>query len=205
MMLMVAALQASAQVKTTVTEFNQAGPFAVSSPFAADTVDVQGKKYDEKSVLSALPLLAEPTGVFSGSVLPSLTDSKSVGVLTFYVNNADYVKGKIEVKGPKNYKLYIDGAEAGSELKLAPEHHTFAIRYLAEPKDTDSISVSFDTQIAVAPTIDKRHPYMVHDLTDGRRVRGVSLSPDEDWTGAEPSHAKYPLDAPYYGVDCRGT
>ena len=178
MMLMVAALQASAQVKTTVTEFNQAGPFSVSSPFAADTVDVQGKKYDEKSVLSALPLLAEPTGVFSGSVLPSLTDSKSVGVLTFYVNNADYVKGKIEVKGPKNYKLYIDGAEAGSELKLAPEHHTFAIRYLAEPKDTDSISVSFDTQIAVAPTIDKRHPYMVHDLTDGRRVRGVSLSPD---------------------------
>ena len=178
MMLMVAALQASAQVKTTVTEFNQAGPFSVSSPFAADTVDVQGKKYDEKSVLSALPLLAEPTGVFSGSVLPSLTDSKSVGVLTFYVNNADYVKGKIEVKGPKNYKLYIDGAEAGSELKLAPEHHTFAIRYLTEPKDTDSISVSFDTQIAVAPTIDKRHPYMVHDLTDGRRVRGVSLSPD---------------------------
>ena len=178
MMLMVAALQASAQVKTTVTEFNQAGPFAVSSPFAADTVDVQGKKYDEKSVLSALPLLAEPTGVFSGSVLPSLTDSKSVGVLTFYVNNADYVKGKIEVKGPKNYKLYIDGAEAGGELKLAPEHHTFAIRYLAEPKDTDSISVSFDTQIAVAPTIDKRHPYMVHDLTDGRRVRGVSMSPD---------------------------
>ena len=178
MMLMVAALQASAQVKTTVTEFNQAGPFAVCSPFAADTVDVQGKKYDEKSVLSALPLLAEPTGVFSGSVLPSLTDSKSVGVLTFYVNNADYVKGKIEVKGPKNYKLYIDGAEAGGELKLAPEHHTFAIRYLAEPKDTDSISVSFDTQIAVAPTIDKRHPYMVHDLTDGRRVRGVSLSSD---------------------------
>ncbi len=178
MMLLAAALQASAQVKTTVTEFNQAGPFAVSSPFAADTVDVQGKKYDEKSVLSALPLLAEPTDVFSGSILPSLTDSKSVGILTFYVNNADYVKGKIEVKGPKNYKLYIDGAEAGGELKLAPEHHTFAIRYLAEPKDTDSIRVSFDTQIAVAPTIDKRHPYMVHDLTDGRRVRGVSLSPD---------------------------
>ena len=32
------------------------------------------------------------------------------------------------------------------ELKLAPEHHTFAIRYLAEPSDTDSIQVSFDTQ-----------------------------------------------------------
>jgi dipeptidyl aminopeptidase/acylaminoacyl peptidase len=172
------ALSASAQQKVTVTEFLQAGPFAVTEPFATDTVDVQGKKYDEKSVLSALPLQVEPSGTFSGSVLPSLKESKSVGILSFYINNADYVKGKIEVKGPKNYKLYIDGTEAGRELKLAPEHHTFAIRYMAEPKDTDSIRVSFDTQIAVKPTTDKRHPYMVHDLTDGKRVRGVSLSAD---------------------------
>ena len=172
------ALSASAQQKVTVTEFLQAGPFAVTEPFATDTVDVQGKKYDEKSVLSALPLQVEPSGTFSGSILPSLKESKSVGILSFYINNADYVKGKIEVKGPKNYKLYIDGTEAGGELKLAPEHHTFAIRYMAEPKDTDSIRVSFDTQIAVKPTTDKRHPYMVHDLTDGKRVRGVSLSAD---------------------------
>ena len=172
------ALSASAQQKVTVTEFLLAGPFAVTEPFATDTVDVQGKKYDEKSVLSALPLQVEPSGTFSGSILPSLKGSKSVGILSFYINNADYVKGKIEVKGPKNYKLYIDGTEAGRELKLAPEHHTFAIRYMAEPKDTDSIRVSFDTQIAVKPTTDKRHPYMVHDLTDGKRVRGVSLSAD---------------------------
>ena len=186
-MLMAVALQASAQVKTAVTEFRQAGPFAVSTPFAVDTVDVQGKKFDNKSVLSALPLLAEPTGIFpaplrggvNAALLPSLNDSKSVGVLSFYVNNTDYVKGKIEVRGPKNYKLYIDDVEAkGGELKLAPEHHTFAIRYLAEPNDTDSISVTFDTQIAVRPTTDKRHPYMVHDLLDGRRVRGVGLSAD---------------------------
>jgi dipeptidyl aminopeptidase/acylaminoacyl peptidase len=139
---------------------------------------VQGKKFDPKSMLSALPLQTASQTVFHGGLLPSLTDSKSVGVLSFYVNNSSYIKGKVDVRGPKNYKLYIDGVEAGGELQLAPEHHTFAIRYLAEPKDTDSISVTFDTQIAVAPTIDKRHPYMVHDLTDGKRVRGVSLSPD---------------------------
>ena len=169
---------ASAQQKTVVTDFNQAGPFAVAAPWAADSVDVQGKKFDPKSMLSALPLQTASQTVFHGGLLPSLTDSKSVGVLSFYVNNSSYVKGKVDVRGPKNYKLYIDGVEAGGELQLAPEHHTFAIRYLAEPKDTDSISVTFDTQIAVAPTIDKRHPYMVHDLTDGKRVRGVSLSPD---------------------------
>ena len=169
---------ASAQVKTTVTAFSQTGPFAVTAPFAVDTVDVQGKKFDAAAMLSALPLVTEPQGVFRGSVLPSLGDSKSVGALTFYVNNADYVKGRIEVKGPRHYKLFVDGAEAGGELKLAPEHHTFTVRYLAEPNDTDSISVVFDTQRAVVPTTDSRHPYMVHDLLDGRRVRDVSLSAD---------------------------
>ena len=96
----------------------------------------------------------------------------------FFVNNSDYLKGKIEVKGPKHYKLFIDGQEGGGELKLAPEHHTFCIKYLAEPKDTDSISVIIDAPKTVDYTLDKQHPYMVHDLTDGRRVRGVSLSAD---------------------------
>ena len=177
MVLSAIALTGAAQQKTTVTTFRQAGPFAVTTPFATDTVNVQGKKFDEKSVLSALPVQAEPTATFTGSVLPSLSNSKSVGVLTFYVNNSSYVKGKVEVKGPKNYRLFIDGVEAGGELKLAPEHHTFAIRYLAEPNDTDSIRVTLDTQLPVEVTADKRHPYMVHDLTDGKRVRGVAVSP----------------------------
>ena len=109
-------------------------------------------------MLTALPLQAEAQSLFRGGLLPSLADSKSVGVLTFYVNNSSYLKGKVDVKGPKNYKLYIDGQEAGSELKLAPEHHTFAIRYLAEPKDTDSIRVMLDTQLPVVTTTDKPHP-----------------------------------------------
>ena len=170
---------ASAQVKTDVKEFNLAGPFAVSAPLSVDTVNVKGEKFDAKSLLGSLALTAEPTTTFSGCVLPSLKDSKSVGILSFYVNNSDYLKGKIEVKGPKNYKLFIDGQEAGADLKLAPEHHTFAIRFLAEPNDTDSISVTINSQLSnLQPQISKAHPYMVHDLTDGKRVRGASLSAD---------------------------
>ena len=170
---------ASAQVKTEVKEFNLAGPFAVNAPLSVDTVNVKGEKFDEKSLLQSLALTTQPTTTFSGQVLPSLKDSKSVGLLTFYLNNSDYLKGKIEVKGPKNYKVYVDNNEVSGELKLAPEHHTFAIRFLAEPSDTDSICVTIDSQIAnLKPQITKAHPYMVHDLTDGKRVRGISLSAD---------------------------
>ena len=170
---------ASAQVKTEVKEFNLAGPFAVNAPLSVDTVNVKGEKFDEKSLLQSLALTAQPTTTFSGQVLPSLKDSKSVGLLTFYLNNSDYLKGKIEVKGPKNYKVYVDNNEVSGELKLAPEHHTFAIRFLAEPSDTDSISVSIESKLSnLKPQITKVHPYMVHDLTDGKRVRNAQLSAD---------------------------
>ena len=167
-----------AQTRTDIRQFNLSGPYPVSAPVSLDTVDVQGKKFDETAFWKGMSLDAPVTEVFSGKILPSVADSRSVGLLTFYVNNRDYLKGKVVVKGPKNYKMYIDGKEAGEELKLAPEHHTFSIQFLAEPKDTDSIQVYFDAPVAVPYALEKRHPYMVHDLTDGKRVRGISLSSD---------------------------
>ena len=177
-MLLMLATTASAQEKQEIEAFNLAGPYAVGVPFAADTVNVQGKKFEESALLDGIKHDAVATTTCTSGLLPSLKDQKSVGVLSFYLNNSDYLKGKLEVKGPKHYKLLIDGKEAGSELKLAPEHHTIAIKYLAQPSDTDSIHVSLETNRAVSPTLDKRHPYMVHDLTDGKRVRSVSLSAD---------------------------
>ena len=180
-MLLMLATTASAQEKQTVQEFNLAGPYAVGVPFASDTVNVQGKKFEEAALLDGIKADAAATATWKPGLLPSLKEQKSVGVLSFYLNNSDYLKGKIEVKGPKNYKLFIDGQEAGSELKLAPEHHTIAIKYLAQPNDSDSISVTLDTQLSILNSqlsIKPRHPYMVHDLTDGKRVRSISLSPD---------------------------
>ncbi|MBQ4621734.1 MAG: hypothetical protein IJB28_03670, partial [Bacteroidaceae bacterium] len=74
------------------------------------------------------------------------------------------------------------GQESQGELKLVPNHHTLAIRYLTEPKDTDSIRVVLDAPQAVDYTLDKAHPLMVNDLTDGRWVRSISLSPDGKYT-----------------------
>ncbi len=176
--LLVFSMQAVAQEKTSVSEFNLSGPFAVSTPFHADTVGLAGQKYDETSLLEALAVDVPATERWASPLLPSLNDHQSVGVLSFYLNNSDYLKGKLEVRGPKHYKLYIDGQECGGELKLAPEHHTVAVKFLAQPCDSDSIHVVIDANRPVAPTLSAAHPYMVHDLTDGRRVRSASLSAD---------------------------
>ena len=178
------ALSASmqAQHKTEIKEFNLAGPYRVTAPLSTDTVNVAGKKYDPASQLEAVSLTAEPSTTFSGQVLPGVEGERSVGVLSFYINNRDYLKGKLEVKGPKLYKLYVDGQESQGELKLAPNHHILAIRYLVEPKDADSIRVVLDAPQVVDYTLDKAHPLMVNDLTDGRWVRSISLSPDGKYT-----------------------
>ena len=175
---MAGCLTVSAQTKTTITRFNLSGPHAVMMPAAADTVDVQGKKFDDKSFLKAVSLSAPVTRIFEGAVLPSLGDSRSVGVLTFYVNNPSYLKGKIEVKGPKQSQLYIDEQEADGTLSLAPDHHVFAVKYLAEAAAADSIQVTIDANLPVAYTLDVRHPYVFKDLTDGKRIRDTRLSAD---------------------------
>ncbi len=166
------------QVVTPLHEFSLAGPYAVGQPFATDSVNVAGQKFDETSLLDGLRVTSVGTQTWNGALVPSLDGQQSVGVLTFYVNNSDFVKGRINVSGPKNHKLFVDGAEAQGELSLAPDHHTVAIKFMAEPRDTDSLVVSIDASRAVMPTVSPRHPYMVHDLTDGRRVRSVSLSAD---------------------------
>ena len=221
----ISAMPVQGQHKLTVERFNQAGPFRVSAPLAFDSVGVGGKAFDEASLMNAVSLKTAPTTVFSGHRLPSVGEGLSVGVLSFFLNNSDYLKGSISVKGPKKYKLYIDGREASGDLKLAPEHHTFCIRYLAQPSDTDSISVTLDTQLPAAVTTDSRHPYMAHDLFDGRRVRGVSLSADgsyvcvsyrrqvalglraarrEDTEACGHANEEHALDAALYGIRDRG-
>ena len=165
-------------VSQQINRFNISGPHAVQMPVGTDTVDVAGKKFDDQSLLKSVALSAPVTGQFSEAVLPALADSRSVGVLTFYVDNPNYLKGKIEVKGPKCSKLFIDEQECDGTLALAPAHHVFAVKYLAEPGAVDSIQVTVDANHPVAPSLDSRHPYMFNDLTDGRRVRSVQLSAD---------------------------
>ena len=172
-------LSATAQVKTHVTTFRQAGPFAVAMPYATDTVDVKGKPFDEKTLLDGIALSAPAGATFSGDVLPTLADSRSAGVLSFYLNNTDYLRATIAVKGPRQYRLYVDGKEnTDGKLDLSPEHHTIALKYLTTAGTADSLCVVIDAPRQVPTTVSERHPYMTHDLLDGHRVRTASLSPD---------------------------
>ena len=172
-------LTAQAQHVTQVTDFLIAGPYSVTRPATIDTVDVNGKKFDESSLLSALPLQpATARQHFTlADRLPATGSGLAVGTLTFYVNNASYVTGQLKVEGLKHAKTYVDGKET-AQLNLTPDHHTVDIRFLTTSTDSDSVRISIDASQPVVTTTERRHPYGMHDLTDGLRVRSAALSAD---------------------------
>jgi dipeptidyl aminopeptidase/acylaminoacyl peptidase len=174
------AVMAQAQTVTDIDRLNLAGPYAVQRPVGIDTVGVDNKPFDEARLLGAVPLVGGGSvSAFGGSVLPSLAESESVGVLSFYINNTEYVSGKLNVKGPKVHKVYLDGRELqGTDLKLSPAHHAIAVKYLAAKGACDSFAVSIDAPQAVGYTLSEKHPLMLHDMMDGKRVTGSQISPD---------------------------
>ena len=67
-------LLATAQQKTEVKDFNLTGPFAVSAPLCADSVDLNGNHFDDMSILNGLNLTATSlTTNYNGALLPSLS------------------------------------------------------------------------------------------------------------------------------------
>ena len=177
-MMLSLSLAAQAQHVTPVKEALLAGPYAVSSPVMLDTVDVNGKKFEDAALFNALPLQAADNSK-PVTLSPSLftAQEKQVSLLTFYLNNSAYVKGTLKVDGVKNFKAYVDGRET-TQLELAPDHHTVSIKCLTQPADSDTLRISIDANRPVVTTVSQRHPYTASDLTEGRRVRSVSLSPD---------------------------
>ncbi|MCF0202712.1 MAG: S9 family peptidase [Bacteroidaceae bacterium] len=156
----------------------------------ADSLDLNGKKFEVKSALSAsvnTDVLKKEGKLWSGEELPGHDKENAVHLLTFKLQNRSFFKGKIKLsKAPENYKLIIDSKEtAPGDITLNPGTHTATIKYLSTPGKKDSLNVSiipadslkanaievkrFDSQNAI---------YTVDKMMEEWRLRTVDLSPD---------------------------
>ena len=125
-----AAVTVSAADTLRIREFRHIGPLSVKSPVKFDSLDVKGKAFDPKSLLSAAvsteALRSQPL-----EPLDSLFEGEGIHLLGFELSTPKFSKGTVTVDGLKNYKLMVDGAET-SELKLKPGRHRCVIRALAD-------------------------------------------------------------------------
>lgn len=142
-----------AQHETNVSEFIVNGPYRPLRPVMTDTVDVNGKKSDFADVWCK--------------------------ELKFYVNNTDYTKGTLVVRGTDKYEALLDGEKLKEgKLALVPSHHELVVRYSYADAAADTVKVSLHTDRPVQPTTSVLRPFTLRDVLEGQRVTGSSLSAD---------------------------
>lgn len=179
--------------KTTVRQYNYAGPYPVQTPFMSDSVNVDGRTFDKTELLKtplSLSLIREnPRTVETDSdgryLLPVPDQGTALHLLSFYLNSDRFVRGNLQIDGSGNYAVYLDERlqkPNGNTLSLTlePRRYEVVLKYLSTPGRPDTLRVAFntDTDARVEATIRPEKRYTLSEVFDGRRIRRADLSPD---------------------------
>jgi len=164
-----------------IEKFQLAGPVRLQRPVMIDSVDINGKAFDEQSLLSS-PLTTDGGKTFSAGEKLQSSAPFSVASLSFDAQTTAYTKATLSVAGLKTSKIYVDGTETdGKDMTLEPGTHHFVISTLlkgsgaAKPKVT--LSTDHDAALTVLQPGAKRL-YTVKDVLNGTQLWGISLSHD---------------------------
>lgn len=175
-----AATAAGNSGKVKVNKFRLTGPYAVRQPVMIDSTDIGRNKYEATQMLTVSPLGDKDAKPWQGEILPVVKGAASVGELHFCITPKSYTVGKVSVKGPKNFKLFVDGEEKSGELKLIPTPHLIAVKYLCEADKADSIDVEFEYSKGIGVEVGdgSQRRYMLSDNMNGLKLTGARVSPN---------------------------
>lgn len=165
-----------------IKQFRYAGPYSVQKPFMSEEKNAAGKMFQEEDLLNSIlsPDAVRTDRVLEGGVLPS-TPGYALHLAGFSVDNTRFAKGRLTVKGVKHYAVYIDGKEhKGGEVTLTPATHQFVIKCLTMPDESDTLSVSLESEQEGVFSINEsgKRLYVLDDAINGRRFSGIGLSAD---------------------------
>ena len=167
-----------------IPNLKYSGPYPVSVPYMVDATDVNGKAFDAASLLDT-PLDVSRVfgqGSDAGAAVKA-SGSYALHLLGFTVENDRTIKAKLSVDGPKRSKIFLDGKPfAGDSLNLHPGTHRIAVKYVTEPGESvsPSLSIGADKDGLSFPEGGKRL-YTIQDVLLGKRYSGAAPSPDGKW------------------------
>lgn len=182
----------AAEEEVKVSRYKYAGPFEVRKPIMADSLNVNGKTFEEKNLLKssiafnevlkqAVILHADTTDSVS---FPGLDKRNALHVLSFYMSSDRYVKGTLNVSAPGLYEVYVDdkSVDHSSELTMEPRCYQVVIKYLTTEKDTCPVSLKTtfksEQEAGIIVRVDPAKQYGLTNILEGEDFRGVSLSPN---------------------------
>ena len=100
-----------------VTECQYAGPYMLERPVMIDSVNLQGKTFQDDEWLKApinFSALKDAKTVMQGQ-LPACNQGSALHLLGFNIQNTSFTEAEIKVSGLHNYRLLVDGKECGEE------------------------------------------------------------------------------------------
>lgn len=164
---------------TDVKTFKYAGPYIVKAPVILDSVNVKNKVFDANSLLELNMRLDAKGQDFSGVYAPTSDKGTALHTLSFEMTNTSYSKAKVDVKGLKSYKVFVDGNEVNGEQAFQPANHNVVIKYLTKAEDKmDSLRVVVEGSGMVVNAGKKGRPYTIYDVMLGERYSNVQISPN---------------------------
>ncbi len=179
-----------AQNETKATAFRYAGPVEVHKPILSDSVNVQGKRFEEKNLINAaLSFDLLNNGIIlhtdtAGKVILPDSDSYQLHLLSFYLNSDRYTKGTLQIDGPGNMEVFVNREKKSksAELTLEPRRYEVVVKYLTMPSDTSehAIGASFKTTsgAVIDLSTDASKRYTMDDMLGGKNYSSISVSPN---------------------------
>lgn len=164
-----------------VAPLKYAGPFNVKTPYLVDSLDVNVKRYDSKSLLDT-PIdiqLANSGKVVKNASIKAAAEN-ALHLYSFNVDNTGYTSGTVNVDGIDDFQLFVDGKLSDSHhISLKPASHEIVIKCLSLAGNKHDIKVSIDTDTPdrwnFSNAKDRR--YSLLDVLTGKRIASASLSP----------------------------
>lgn len=163
--------------EVVVDRFLYAGPVEITAPVRIG----RPSPVESKSLLDIYVSPDQPaTWITPGSTAPGSQSAPAVNVISFDVENRQFVPATLVVEGLEEYSVAVDGKKtADKNLKLRPGTHRVDIKYASKPDSKQSLKVALKTdkpELLSFPTDGKRM-YTLQDVLNGTRVSSASVSP----------------------------
>ena len=178
--LLLASTLAMAQVK--VEQVRHCGPYRIQTPMLIDSVDAAQKKYSRDMLLEThiANTQMDKAQLMPLSQAPTTNDSTTANLYMagFDFTVRGYAKVTVEVKGPKQNKVYVNNKEVRGEQSYQPGQYNVTIKYLA---DTAALKVELKTKDSANVALNsmqkgEKRPFSMADNMEMKHYAGVSLS-----------------------------
>lgn len=165
------------------------GCFPISQAYVTDSLNIQGKAFDVTEALSENAPLVRRTekygtntqSIVHGQALTTGSDSlPMLRTMRFTLQSPRFLKGHVEVKKLKNYKLYFNNRECtDGNFTLEPGRAEIALQVLTQKSDRDTFDVQItgDSLRYAQINATGKRPFTMADMMQGEHYSGVRLSP----------------------------